>query len=151
MVHWQNTDYQLVIPWMAVTPANEAISFYQDVLGVSERTRIEAGGKLIHSEQMVGDNVIIISDEIPEMGILSPKTAGGTPVTVWIQVPDSETVFDKAVKAGCKPTFPMTTMPYGDRAGGFTCPYGHNWFIATHIEDVSPQEIQRRMQAEPQA
>ncbi|WP_280262994.1 VOC family protein [Nocardia wallacei] len=147
MTDWRHPGYQMVIPWMCATPTAEAIDWYHDVLGATERTRIEMGGRIIHSEQMIGDNVIIVSDEIPDMGILSPKTTGGSPVTVWVQVPDSDAVYQKALDAGATASLPLTDMPYGDRSGAFACPFGHHWYVATHIEDVAPEEIQRRMAA----
>ena len=104
-------------------------------------------GKVGHAELELGDSVIMLSDEFPEMGASSPKTVGGTPVTVMVYVDDVDTVFDRAVKAGATSLRPVEDKFYGDRGGEFEDRWGHRWSIATHIEDVPPDEMARRVAA----
>ncbi len=102
------------------------------------------GGKIGHAEIQVGDSVIMLSDESPERGVVGPKIIGGTPVTLSVYVADADSAFDKAVKAGATVIQPMTDQFYGDRSGQFLDPWGHRWSVASHIEDVTPDEMERR-------
>lgn len=138
-------DYPQVIPYLCVDGASAAIEFYSDVLGATERMRMPApGGKIGHAELELGDSMIMLSDEFPEMGQRSPKTIGGTPVTISVYVEDVDSVFDKAVKAGANALRPVENQFYGDRTGQFEDPFGHRWSVATRVEDVPPDEMAKR-------
>ena len=138
-------DYPRVNVALAVDGAADAIKFYQEVFGAVERMRIPApGGKVGHSELQIGDSVVMVADEYPEMGFRSPKTIGGTPVTISVYVEDADAAHQVALNRGAKSLRPMEDQFYGDRAGQFEDPWGHRWGVATHIEDVSPEEMQRR-------
>jgi PhnB protein len=102
-------------------------------------------GKVGHAELTVGDSVIMLADEFPEMGVVGPKTVGGTPVTIHVYVEDVDVVFDRALKAGASALRPVEDKFYGDRGGEFQDPFGHHWSIATHKEDLTPEEMERRM------
>ena len=137
--------YPQVTPHLCVEGAAAAIDFYGEVFGASERMRMpEADGKIGHAELQFGDSVVMLSDEFPEMGIRGPKTIGGTPVTMSVYVEDVDGVFDRAVKAGAKALRPVEDQFYGDRSGQFEDPFGHRWSVATHVEDVSPEEMAKR-------
>ncbi|TML87455.1 MAG: VOC family protein [Actinobacteria bacterium] len=140
--------YPRVIPYLHINGAADAIEFYGEVFEAKERMRMAGpDGKVGHAELELGDSVIMLSDEFPEMGASSPKTVGGTPVTVMVYVDDVDTVFDRAVKAGATSLRPVEDKFYGDRGGEFEDRWGHRWSIATHIEDVPPDEMARRVAA----
>jgi PhnB protein len=140
--------YPQLTPYICVDGAAEAIAFYQRVFGAQERMRMAAPGEKIgHAEIQIGNAVLMLSDEHPEFGALSPHTVGGTPVTLSLYVEDVDTVFDRAVEAGAKPLRPVRNEFYGDRTGQFEDPFGHRWNVATHVEDVSPEEMQKRAEA----
>ncbi|MGH9222881.1 MAG: VOC family protein [Acidimicrobiales bacterium] len=137
--------YPQVIPYLCVNGAEAAIAFYSDVLGASERLRMAApGGMIGHAELELGDSLIMLSDESPEMGQRSPKTVGGTPVTLSVYCEDVDDVFSKAVAAGATVVQAVETQFYGDRSGQFEDPFGHRWNVSSHVEDVPPDEIERR-------
>ncbi len=137
--------YPRLTPYLIVDGAAAAIDFYTQVFGATERVRMPApGGKLGHAELEVGDSLIMLADEFPEMGQTSPRTVGGTPVTISLYVEDVDAVFDTAVAAGATPLQPPQDQFYGDRSGQFEDPFGHRWNIATHVEDVPPEEMMRR-------
>lgn len=137
--------YPRVSPYLCVDGAAAAIDFYSTVFGAAERMRMPApGGMIGHAELQVGDSVIMLSDEFPEMGLSSPKTVGGTPVAMSVYVEDVDTVFDAALSAGATALRPVENQFYGDRAGQFEDPFGHRWSVASHIEDVPPEEMGRR-------
>jgi PhnB protein len=137
--------YPQVSPYLTVDDAGAAIEFYAAVLGAKERVRMPApGGKVGHAELQLGDSVIMLSDEFPEFGGRSPKSVGGTPVTISVYAENVDEVFDAAVKAGATTVRPVETQFYGDRMGIFDDPFGHRWSIATHVEDVPPEEMARR-------
>lgn len=138
--------YPRVSASLSVDGADAAITFYTDVLGAAERLRMPTpDGKIAHAELELGDSVIMLSDEVPDMDFRSPKAVGGTPVTMMAYVEDVDAVFDRAVKAGAKALRPVETQFYGDRTGTFEDPFGHRWSVATHVEDVSPEEMNKRM------
>ena len=140
--------YPRVIPYLHINGAADAIEFYGEVFDAKERMRMAGpDGKVGHAELELGDSVIMLSDEFPEMGASSPKTVGGTPVTVMVYVDDVDTVFDRAVKAGATSLRPVEDKFYGDRGGEFEDRWGHRWSTATHIEDVPPDEMARRVAA----
>jgi PhnB protein len=137
--------YPQVTPYLCIDGAGAAIEFYTKVFGATERMRMPApDGKIGHAEIQIGDSVIMLSDEFPEMDVRSPKTVGGTPVTMSVYVGDVDTVFDRAVAAGAKPLRAVENQFYGDRSGQFEDPFGHRWSVATHVEDVSPDEMAKR-------
>jgi PhnB protein len=137
--------YPQVIPSLAVDGASEAIDFYTTVFGATVRMRMDGPeGKVGHAELQLGDSVIMLSDEYPEMGHKGPKAFGGTPVTLSVYVEDVDAAFDRAVGLGAKVLRPVENQFYGDRSGQFEDPFGHKWNVATHVEDVPPDEMERR-------
>ncbi len=137
--------YPQVTPYLIVDGANAAIEFYRDVLGATERARLPGpDGRIGHAELLLGSSLIMLADETPQMGILGPRSVGGTPVTISVYVEDVDAVFDRAVKAGAKALRPVEDQFYGDRSGQFEDPFGHRWSVATHTEDVSPEEMAKR-------
>ena len=138
-------EYPQVTPYLCVDGADAAIGFYTEVFGAKERGRIPApGDKIGHAELQLGDSVIMLSDELPEMDQRSPKSIGGTPVTISVYVEDVDAVFDRGIRAGARSLRPVENQFYGDRAGQFEDPFGHRWSVATHVEDVPPDEMARR-------
>ena len=137
--------YPRVTPYLHVDGATRAIEFYSTVFGATERMRMPApGGRIGHAELQIGDSVIMLADEFPDMNVRGPKTIGGTPVTVMVYVEDVDQVFSRAVKAGAKEIRPVMDQFYGDRSGEFEDPFGHRWNVATHVEDVPPDEMAKR-------
>jgi PhnB protein len=137
--------YPRLSPALAVHDGNAAIAFYCSVFGATERMRMEApGGKVGHAELAFGDSVLMLNDEFPESGTTSPKTVGGTPVTLSLYVDDVDDVFKRAIAEGATELRAVEDQFYGDRSGGFLDPFGHRWYIATHIEDVPPDEMAKR-------
>jgi PhnB protein len=137
--------YPQVTPYLCVDGANDAIRFYSTVLGAKERMRIPSpGGKIGHAELQIGDSVIMLSDEYPDMNVRGPRAIGGTPVTVSVYVEDVDRVYARALEAGATGIRPVQDQFYGDRSGQFEDPFGHRWSVATHIEDVPPDEMAKR-------
>jgi PhnB protein len=140
--------YPRVIPYLTVDDANAAIEFYTSVLGATERLRMPGpDGKIGHAELEIGDSVVMLADAFPDMGSPSPRSLGGTPVTVMVYVEDVDGVFDRAIQAGATEERQVENQFYGDRAGQFADPFGHKWFVATHVEDVPPEEMAKRAAA----
>jgi len=137
--------YPRVTPYLHVDGANAAIEFYSKVFGATERMRMPApGGKIGHAELQIGNSVIMLADEFPDMNVRGPKAIGGTPVTVMVYVEDVDQAFDRAIKGGAKEIRPVMDQFYGDRSGEFEDPFGHRWNVATHVEDVPPDEMAKR-------
>ncbi|MBA3423789.1 MAG: VOC family protein [Actinobacteria bacterium] len=137
--------YPQVTPYLCVDGAAAAIDFYSAVFGAAERARMPAPeGKIGHAELEIGDSVIMLADEFPEMNIRGPKSIGGTPVTLSVYVEDVDGVVERAVEAGAKALRPVEDQFYGDRSGQFEDPFGHRWNVATHIEDVSEEDMAKR-------
>jgi PhnB protein len=137
--------YPQITPYLCVDGAAEAIGFYGKVFGATERMRMPSpGGRIGHAELEIGDGLIMLSDEHPEMGVVGPKTIGGTPVTISIYVEDVDGVFERAVAAGATELRTLKDEFYGDRSGRFEDPFGHRWSVATHVEDVPPEEMEKR-------
>jgi PhnB protein len=137
--------YPRVTPYLIVDGGAAAIDFYKSVLGATERMRMAApDGKVGHAELEIGDSVIMLADEHPEIGAHGPKTVGGTPVSMHVYVEDVDGVFQRAIEAGAKELRAVEDKFYGDRSGGFEDPFGHHWDVATHVEDVPPDEMSKR-------
>ncbi len=137
--------YPRVTPYLSVDGGAAAIDFYVRVLGATESVRMAGPeGKIGHAELKIGDSLIMLADASAEMGGQTPGSLGGTPVTLMVYVEDVDAVCDKAVAAGATMERDVDVQFYGDRAGQFVDPFGHKWFIATHVEDVDPEEMQRR-------
>src|SRR3954464_4803559 len=140
--------YPRVTPYLIVDGANAAIDFYSSVLGARERMRMPAPeGRVGHAELEIGDSVVMLADEFPDMNVRGPRSFGGTPVTLHVYVEDADAVFDRAVEAGAKSLRAVEDQFYGDRSGQFEDPFGHHWNVATHVEDVPPEEMQKRAAA----
>ena len=140
--------YHSVTPYLYVGEAARAIEFYQKVFGAKELFRIDApGGKIGHAEIMIGDSHIMLADECHEMDERSPQTIGGSAVGLLLYVEDVDAVAESAVSAGATLLEPLEDKFYGDRMGKLRDPFGHIWAIATHKEDVSPEELERRAAA----
>ena len=140
--------YASVTPYLIISGAKAAIEFYKTVFGATERLCLPGpDGRVAHAELEIGDSVIMLADECPERGAKSPQTYGGSPISIHLYVTNSDQVYAKALAAGAKSIRPVENQFYGDRSGGFTDPFGHQWHVATHVEDVSPAELQRRLAA----
>jgi PhnB protein len=138
--------YHSVTPYLIVHDGNAAIEYYKKAFGATELMRMPGpGGKVMHAEIKIGDSPVMLADEFPDMGWKSPKSYGGTPVTLMIYVDDVDKTFDQALKAGGNILKPLRNEFYGDRTGTFADPFGHCWTISTHVEDVPPEEMGRRM------
>ena len=137
--------YPRVTPYLYVDGADSAIEFYGSVLGANERMRMNGpDGKVGHAELEVGESLIMLADEHPEMNMRGPKALGGTPMSISVYVEDVDAVFDAAVAAGANALRPVENQFYGDRSGQFEDPFGHRWSVATHVEDVPPEEMEQR-------
>ncbi len=138
--------YHTVTPYIIVDGAAAALDFYKKAFGAEELDRhLGPGGKIMHAEMKIGDSRLMLADEFPEMGALSPKTLKGTPFGLCLYVKDSDALFNRAVGAGAKVERPIQNQFYGDRSGTVIDPFGHKWTISTHVEDVSPAEMKKRM------
>jgi PhnB protein len=141
-------DYPRVTPYLIVDGAGAAIDFYSSVLGADERVRMAGpDGKVGHAELGIGDSMIMLADEHPEMDMRGPRTLGGTAVTLHVYVENADDVFERAIQAGAKSLRPIEDKFYGDRSGQFEDPFGHRWDVATHVEDVPPEEMSKRAAA----
>ncbi|TMK87665.1 MAG: VOC family protein [Actinobacteria bacterium] len=140
--------YPQVIPYLVVDGAAAAIDFYNKVLGTKERMRMGGpDGKVGHAELELGDSVIMLADEFPDMGPPGPKRLGGSPVTISLYLDDVDGVHKKAIAEGATELRPPTDQFYGDRTSQFEDPWGHRWNVGTHVEDVSPEEMEKRAKA----
>src|SRR5438067_1373922 len=140
--------YHSITPYLIVTDGAGAIAFYQRVFGAKLRMRLDGpSGKIGHAELEIGDSLVMLADEHPEMGAVAPPTVGGTPVGLHIYLEDVDAVAKEAVAAGATLKRPVENQFYGDRLGSIIDPFGHLWHISTHVEDVSPEEIGRRAAA----
>lgn len=141
-------EYPRVMPYLIVDGAAAAIDFYKSVLGAGERMRMSGpDGRVGHAELELGQAVIMLADENPEMGIHGPTKFGGTPVTLHVYVEDADAAFARALSAGATSLRPIEDQFYGDRSGQFEDPFGHRWNVATHVEDVPPDEMEKRAAA----
>lgn len=144
--------YPRLTPYLIVDGASDAIDFYTSVLGATERMRMDApGGRIGHAELEIGDSVVMLADENPEMNARGPKAFGGSPVSLMVYVEDVDGVFGRALEAGAKELRPVENQFYGDRLGAFEDPFGHEWNVASHVEDVPPEEMEKRAAEAAQA
>lgn len=142
--------YHVITPYLVCDGAADAIAFYKKVFGASELypPMPAPGGRVGHAELRIGDSVVMLADESPDMGFRGPRAHGGTPVSLLLYVKDADATFRAAVDAGAKSMRDVKNQFYGDRSGTIEDPFGHVWTIATHVEDVAPDEMERRMKAE---
>jgi len=141
--------YYTVTPHLVVKDAGGAIEFYKKAFGAEEVFRMPGpGGKVMHAELKIGNSHVMINDEMPDYGALGPQSIGGTPVTLHLYVNDVDSTFKRAISAGGKEEMAVADMFWGDRYGKLVDPFGHKWSVATHKEDVSPEECARRMEKE---
>ncbi|MGH9326569.1 MAG: VOC family protein [Terriglobia bacterium] len=140
--------YHTATPYLIIKGAAQAIEFYKKAFGAQELFRMaQPGGQVGHAEIKIGDSVIMLADEVSERGHRSPQSLGGSPVSIFLYVEDVDGVFNQAVSAGAKVERPVQDQFYGDRTGGVLDPFGYAWYIATHKEDVAPEELQKRAAA----
>ncbi len=140
--------YHILTPSIVVRGAAEAIEFYKKAFGAKEKYRMGGpGGKIMHAEIKIGDSILMLSDEMPEMGNKSPLAVGGTASSVLIYTKNVDALFQQAVAAGAKPVMPVADQFWGDRYGQVTDPYGHVWQLATHKEDLTPKQMAKRAEA----
>jgi PhnB protein len=137
--------YYTITPYLTVKGADRAMSFYAKAFGAKELFRMPMGDKVGHAEMQIGNSRFMLADESPQNGAFAPAGDGRTPVTICLYVEDVDAVFKSALAAGAKQTRPVQDQFYGDRSGMLTDPFGHIWNVATHVEDVSPEEMERRM------
>jgi PhnB protein len=141
--------YPRVTPYLSVDGAAAAIDWYRDIFEATERGRMDGpDGKVGHAELEIGNSVIMLSDPFPGAGSPTPQVLGGTPVFMMVYVADVDDVFKRAINAGAKEIAPVEDRFYGDRSGQFEDPFGHRWNVASHVEDVSPEEMEKRAAAE---
>ena len=139
--------FHTVTPHLILNDAGKAIEFYTKAFGAEETCRMPGpGGKVMHAEIKIGNSMLMIADEFPDMGSCGAQTVGGTPVTIHIYVDNVDSAFERAVQAGAKVTMPVADMFWGDRYGRLEDPWGHHWSIGTHTEDLTPEEIGERAQ-----
>ncbi|HVE65374.1 MAG TPA: VOC family protein [Thermoanaerobaculia bacterium] len=142
--------YHTVTPYLCCRDAAAAIEFYKKAFGATEVMRMpDPSGKVGHAELQIGDSRVMLADEFPEIGFLSPATVGGSPVMIHLYVEDVDTTANRAVAAGATVTRPVADQFYGDRGGQFQDPFGHKWYVSTHKEDLTPEEIGKRAAAMP--
>ena len=139
--------YNSVTPYLIVDDAERALQFYRDAFGAEEKFRLPMGDKIGHAEIKIGDSFVMLADEFPEMGHLGPNSRGGPTSSIVLYVEDVDSSFKKALEAGAKEQRPVENQFWGDRMGTLTDPFGHQWSLATHVEDVSESEMQSRMAA----
>lgn len=138
-------EYRAAIPYLIITGAANALEFYKEAFGAIEMMRVPGpAGTVGHAEIKIGDALIMLADEFPDMGYKSPQTIGGSPVSIMIYVEDVDSFVNRAVAAGATVLHAVEDKFYGDRSGSLADPFGHQWHIATHVEDVPLQELSKR-------
>ena len=143
--------HRTVAPYLAIKNAVGALEFYKTAFGAVETFKLLVpDGRVGHAELRLGDSLIMLSDEFPEFGGKAPESLGGSPVSIHLYVEDVDAFVQRAVAAGARELKPVTNQFYGDRSGTITDPYGHVWTIGSHVEDVSPEEINRRFSEQMQ-
>ena len=144
--------YSSVTPYLIVSGASKALDYYKMAFGAKELMRFDGpDGKIAHAEMQIGDARLMLADESPEMGHKSPQSLGGSGLGLMLYVDKVDATFERAIAGGAKLIKPVENQFYGDRSGSLTDPFGHVWTIATHVEDVSEEEMQRRMEAASRA
>jgi PhnB protein len=146
--------YNSITPYLIIKGAAQAIDYYKNVFGATELVRMDQpNGKVGHAELKIGDSRIMLADENPAMGAghASAASIGSSPVSLYLYIPDVDRVIDRAVAAGAKIIKPVQDQFYGDRSGFIQDPFGHFWGVATHVEDVAPQEMEERAKKAAQA
>ena len=138
--------YHSVTPYLVVDGAAAAIDWYRRAIGATEIMRMPMGDRIGHAEIRIGDSVVMLSDEWPDMNLLGPKTRGGVTASLMVYVPDVDAAFARAIDAGASEERAVADQFYGDRSGTLVDPFGHRWMISTHIEDVTPEAMQDRME-----
>jgi PhnB protein len=147
-VPYKPEGYHSVTPYLAIRDAKSALDFYARAFGAELVLKLDMpDGKIAHAEIRIGDSILMMSEENPDWGNRSPASLGGSPVSLMIYVPDADAAFARALAAGAEQVRPVEDQFYGDRSGTLKDPYGYQWTLATHIEDVSTEEAQRRMEA----
>ena len=142
--------YHTATPYLIMKGAAEALAFYQQAFGAKELFRMERpDGGIGHAEIQIGDSRLMLADEAPGLGLFGPVSLGGTTVSLLLYVEDVDTSVERAIGAGARLVREVQNQFYGDRSGTISDPFGHQWTIATHIEDVSPEEMSRRLQSNP--
>jgi PhnB protein len=142
------SGHRTVTPYLAIKSAAKALEFYKNAFGATERYKLMMpDGRLGHAEIQLGDSMIMLADEFPEYGGKAPETLGGSPVSIHLYVEDVDAFFKKALAAGAKELKPVMDQFYGDRSGQLEDPFGHLWWVATHKEDIAPEEMEKRVQA----
>ena len=141
------SGYHSVTPYLIVDDAAAAIDFYREAFGAAEVLRLRMGGKIGHAEIKIGDSHVMLSDEWPDMDMAGPAKRGGTSVSLTLYVTDVDLAFARALRAGARQERAVEDQFYGDRTGTLLDPFGHRWSLATHIEEVAPEEMQRRLDA----
>jgi PhnB protein len=140
--------HHTVTPYLIVGDAAGALAFYKKAFGAEELMRVAApNGKIGHAELRIGDSVIMLADEYPDMNARGPHAFGGSPVSIHLYVEDVDAVAGQAIAAGATVVRPVQDQFYGDRSGSFTDPFGHSWHVATHKEDLTPEELDKRVKA----
>ena len=140
--------YYTVTPAIVVKGAAKAIEFYKQAFGAEELFRMDGpDGSVGHAEIRIGNSKIMLSDEFPDWGVKGPEALGGSPVNLFLYVEDCDAVFNRAVEAGATVSMPLADQFWGDRYGKLTDPFGHSWSVATHIKDLTPEEIQKGQEA----
>ena len=140
--------YQTITPYLAVDDASEAIEYYKKAFGAEERVRMDApGGRIGHAELAVGDSLIMLADPFPQASTRTPSELGGSSVSIFMYVEDVDATVKRAVDAGATITMEVADQFWGDRLGSVKDPFGHQWSIATHVEDVPPDEMAERAKA----
>jgi len=140
--------YHTITPSLTVRDCAKALDFYKKAFGAEERMRADGpDGKIMHAEITIGDSIVMVNDEFPEQGAVAPSTIGGTPVGLWIYTKDADADYTRAVDAGATTDMEPDDMFWGDRMCALRDPFGHKWTLATHVEDVSPEEMQKRQKA----
>ena len=139
--------YHTVTPYLIIKGAAQALDFYRRAFGATESLRMDGpDGSIGHAEIRIGDSVIMLADEHPQMGVVGPQTLGGTSVSILLYVEDVDRRYAQAIAAGGQEQRPLQNQFYGDRSGTLVDPFGHQWTLATHVEDVPHDELQRRME-----
>ena len=140
--------YHTVTPNMIVRDAAQAIDFYKKAFGAVETMRMPGpGGRIMHAEIRIGDSIVMLADEMPEMHAKSPQAYGGSPVSFYVYFEDVDTAWKRAVDAGAKPVMPLSDMFWGDRTGRVDDPFGHGWSLAQHVKDLTPEQIKQGQEA----